>query len=100
MQVGLTCKMENEGKNMKSILYSVCIGTLALALTTVGAQTATDKDKRPERAKPQQQRSATVHAARPANTGRSMTAHRNVSAPQNRQPSYAKPRTSSAANPA
>ena len=78
---------------MKSILYSVCIGTLALALTAGGAQAA--KDKRTERAKPQQ-RSAKVQAARPANTGRTMSAHRNVSAAQNRQRSYAKPRTSSA----
>jgi Putative peptidoglycan binding domain len=84
---------------MKSILYSVCSGSLALALATVGAQAATDKNKRQERAKPQQ-RSANVHAARPANTGRtaSMSAqrNRNVSAAQNRQrSSYAKPRTSS-----
>ena len=66
---------------MKSILYSACIGTLALALTAGGAQAATDKNKRQERAKPQQ-RSANVHAARPANAGRSMSAnaHRNVSA--------------------
>ena len=82
----------NGGKNMKSILYSVCIGGVALALTAVGAQAATDK--RPERAKPQQ-RTTKVHAARPANTGRAMSAHRNVSAAQHRQRSYAKPRTSS-----
>jgi len=80
---------------MKSILYSVCIGTLALALTTGGAQAATDK--RTERAKPQQ-RSVKVQAARPANTGRTMSAHRNVSAVQHRQLSNAKPRTSSAVN--
>ena len=80
---------------MKSILYSVCIGILALALTTGGAQAATDK--RSEKAKPQQ-RSAKVQAARPANTGRSMSAHRNVSTAQTRQRSYAKPRVSSAAN--
>jgi Putative peptidoglycan binding domain. len=82
---------------MKSILYSACIGTLALALTAGGAQAATDKNKRLERAKPQQ-RSAQVQAARPANTGRTttMAAHRNVSAAQNRQQrSYAKARTSS-----
>ena len=77
---------------MKSILYSVCIGSLALALTAGGAQAATEK--RPERAKPQQ-RSAKVQAARPANTGRTMSAHRNVSATQYRQRSYAKPRISS-----
>ena len=80
---------------MKSILYSVCIGILALALTAGGAQAATDK--RSEKAKPQQ-RSAKVQAARPANTGRSMNAHRNVSAAQTRQRSYAKPRVSSAVN--
>jgi hypothetical protein len=78
---------------MKSILYSVCIGSVALALTTVGTQAATER--RPERAKPQQ-RTAKVQAARPANTGRTMSAHRNVSAAQYR--SYAKPRTSSAVN--
>jgi Putative peptidoglycan binding domain len=79
---------------MKSILYSVCIGSLVLALAAGGAQAATDKDKRSERAKPQQ-RTAKVQAARPANTGRSMAAQRNVSAAQYRQRSYAKPRTSS-----
>src|SRR5438067_7524028 len=77
---------------MKSILYSVCIGTLGLALTAGGAQA--DKDKRSERAKPQQ-RSAKVQAARPANTGRAMSARRNASAAQYRQRSYAKPHTSS-----
>lgn len=77
---------------MKRILYSVCIGSLALALTAGAAQAA--KDKRPERAKPQH-RTANVHAARPANTGGTMSAHRNVSAAQYRQRSYAKPRTSS-----
>jgi Putative peptidoglycan binding domain len=84
--------MENEGKNMKSILNSICIGSLALALTAGGAQAATEK--RPERTKPQH-RTANVHAARPANTGRTMSAHRNVSAAQYRQRSYAKPQTSS-----
>ena len=77
---------------MKSILYSVCIGSLALALTAGGAQAA--RDKRSDNAKPQQ-RSAKVQAARPANTGRSISAHRNVSAAQYRQRSYAKPHTSS-----
>src|SRR5437762_3596983 len=77
---------------MKSILFSVCIGSLALALTAGGAQAA--RDKRSDNAKPQQ-RSAKVQAARPANTGRSMSAHRNVSAAQYRQRSYAKPHTSS-----
>lgn len=85
---------------MKSILYSACIGTLALALTAGGAQAATDKNKRQERAKPQQ-RSAQVHVARPATAARPASAmpataraHRNVSAAQNRQQrSYAPPRT-------
>ena len=76
---------------MKSILYSVCIGSLALALTAGAAQ---DNKRKPERAKPQH-RTANVHAAKPANTGRTMSAHRNVSAAQYRQRSYAKPRTSS-----
>src|SRR6184192_2775310 len=80
-----------EGNTMRRIIYSACIGTLALALTAGAAQ---DKDKRSERAKPQQ-RTAKVHAARPANTGRTMSAHRNVSAAQYRQRSYAKPHTSS-----
>jgi Putative peptidoglycan binding domain len=79
---------------MKSILYSVCIGTLALTLATGGAQAATDKNKRQERAKPQQ-RSAKVQAARPTNTG-SIATHRSVSATQNRQQrSYATARTGS-----
>jgi Putative peptidoglycan binding domain len=76
---------------MKSILYSVCIGSLALALTAGAAQ---DNKKKSERAKPQH-RTANVHAARPANTSRTMSAHRNVSAVQHRQRSYVKPRTSS-----
>src|SRR6476660_4409412 len=80
---------------MKSILYSICIGSLALALTAGAAQAATEK--RPERAKPQQ-RTANVQAARPANTGRTMSVHRNVSATQYRQRSNAKPRNSSAVN--
>ena len=66
----------------KSILYSVCIGSLALVLTAGGAQAA--NDKRPERTKPQQ-RTARVQAARPANTGRTMSVHRNVSAAQHQQ---------------
>src|SRR5439155_7841779 len=83
-------KRENHGgKIMKRVLYSVCIGSLALALTAGAAQ-----DKRSERARPQH-RTANVHAARPANTGGTMSAHRNVSAAQYRQRSYAKPRTSS-----
>jgi Putative peptidoglycan binding domain len=79
---------------MKSILYSVCIGSLALALTAGAAQ---DNKKKSERAKPQH-RTANVQAARPTNSGRTMSAHRNVSAAQSRQRSYAKARTSSAFN--
>ncbi len=82
-------KRETMEGNMKRILYSVCIGSLALALTTGGAQAA--RDKRPERSRPQQ-RTAAVHAARPANTGRTMNAHRNFSAAQHQQRSYPNPR--------
>src|SRR5690242_21086076 len=67
-----------EGR-MKSILYLVCIGSLALALTAGAAQ-----DKRAERARPQQ-RAANVHAARPANTGRTMTAQRHMSTAPHQQ---------------
>jgi putative peptidoglycan binding protein len=81
---------------MKAILYSVCIGSLALAVAAGGTQAATDNDQRSKKAKPQQ-RSANVQAARPANTGRTMSAHR-VSATQSRQRSYTTPRTSSAVN--
>jgi Putative peptidoglycan binding domain len=76
---------------MKRVLYSVCIGSLALALTA-GAEQA--KDKRAERAKPQQ-RSANVHAARPANTHANMGARHYNSTAQYRQRSFAKPRMSS-----
>ena len=82
-------KEKHGGKIMKRVLYSVCIGSLALALTAGAAQ-----DKRSERAGPQH-RTANVHVARPANTGATMSAHRNVSAAQYQQRSYAKPRTSS-----
>src|SRR4029078_2216327 len=81
---------------MKSILYSICIGTVALALTAVGAQAATDKNKRQERAKPQPRSAHPAAAGRSVNTTRTMSAHRNVSAAQNRQRMYATPRTSSA----
>jgi Putative peptidoglycan binding domain len=90
---------------MKAILYSVCIGSLALALTGAGAQAATDKNKRQEKTKPQQ-RSANVQAARPATAARPASAmpataraQRNVSAAQTgQQRSYTKPRTSSTVN--
>jgi Putative peptidoglycan binding domain len=76
---------------MKRILYSVCIGSLALALTAGAAQ---DNKRKSERARPEH-RTANVQAPRPANTARTMAAHRNVSATQSRQRSYAKPRSSS-----
>jgi hypothetical protein len=77
---------------MKAISYSIVIGSLALALTAGAQQT---RDRRPEKAKAQQ-RSTKVQAARPANTGRNMSAHRNVSATQNRQQrSYATSRNNS-----
>ena len=79
---------------MKRVVHLLCIGSLALALTAGGAQAATE---RPERAKPQH-RSANVEAARPANTDRTMSAHRDVSAAQYRQRSYERPRASSASN--
>jgi putative peptidoglycan binding protein len=79
---------------MKRTMYLVCIGSLALALTAAAAQ---DNKRKSEKARPQH-RTATVQTARPANTARSMAAHRNVSAAQSQQRSYAKPRTSSAVN--
>jgi hypothetical protein len=72
---------------MKRIIYSVCIGSLALALTA-GAQQV--NDKRPQRAKPQA-RTANVHAARPANTGAMMGARHNNSTAQYRQRTYTAP---------
>ena len=80
---------------MKSILYSVCIGSLALALTTGGAQAATEK--RPERAKPQP-RAAKGAGGTSREHRQDHGAHRNVSATQSRQLSNVKPRTSSAVN--
>jgi hypothetical protein len=87
---------------MKSkILYSALVGIFALALAAGGAQAATDRDQRAQRAKPQQ-RSANVQVARHATVARPASsmpatahAHRNVSAAQNRQRSYTQARTSS-----
>ena len=76
---------------MKSILYSACIGTLALALTAAAAQ---DNKRRPERARPQH-RTATVQTTRPANTGAMRSARSYNSTAQHRQRSYMQPRTSS-----
>jgi len=75
---------------MKRVLYSVCIGSLALALTAWGEQV---KDRRPDRAKAQ--RTSHVRATKPANTGGMMGAHRNISTPSYRQRAHVTPRTSS-----
>src|SRR5207247_85999 len=75
---------------MKRVLYSVCIGSLALALTAWGAQT---NDRRPDRAKAQ--RTANVRATTPAHRSSTMSTHRNFSAAQYRQQAHITPRTSS-----
>ena len=75
---------------MKRILYSVCIGSLALALTAWGQQI---NDRRPDRAKTQ--RTSNVRVARPANTGAMMGAHRYSSTAPYRQRAYVTPRTTS-----
>ena len=75
---------------MKRILYSVCIGSLALALTAWGQQI---NDRRPDRAKTQ--RTSNVRVARPANTGAMMVAHRYSSTAPYRQRAYVTPRTTS-----
>lgn len=85
-------KGKTVGKNMKRILYSVCIGSLALALTAGAAQERKSGGARP------QQRTANVHAARPANSGAMRSARSYNSTAQHRQRSYAQPRTSSASN--
>jgi hypothetical protein len=76
---------------MKRVLYSVCIGSLALALTAGAAQ---DNKKKAERARPQH-RTANVHAARPANTG-AMTRARH-SATVDRPPIHRASRSNSTA---
>src|SRR6516164_850384 len=75
---------------MKRILYSACIGSLALALNA-GAE----QDKRPERARPQQ-RTATVHAARPTNTH--VSARHFNSTAHYQQRSYTARRSNTASN--
>src|SRR6202035_768141 len=80
-----------EGKTMRRIIYSVCIGSLALALTA-GAQQV--NDRKSQRAKPQA-RTANVHAARPANTGAMIGARHYNSTAQYRQRSYVTPRARS-----
>jgi hypothetical protein len=72
---------------MKPILYSVCIGSLALALTAWGAQT---NDRRPDRAKAQ--RTASVRATTPAHRSATMSTHRNFSTAQR---AHMTPRSSS-----
>src|SRR5947208_15169267 len=80
-------------KTMKRIiLYSACIGSLALGLTAWGQQV---NDRRPDRAKAQ--RTANVRATRPANTGVAMGARHYNSTAQFRQRSYATPHANSSA---
>src|SRR5437773_6246297 len=80
---------------MKRILYSICIGSLALALTAWGKEI---NDTRPDRAKTH--RTSTVRAARPVNTGTMVgtpgygARGYGLNAPF-RQRTYATPRTSS-----
>ena len=73
---------------MKRTLCSICIGSLALTLTAWGQPI---KDTRPDRAKAQ--RTANVRAARPANTGAMMGAHRYTATAPVRQRTYMAPRT-------
>jgi len=78
---------------MRKIIYSVCIGTLALAVTAWGQQA--NDNRRPARAKPQQ-RAASVHAARPANSGAAMGArHYNSTAQFRQRPQMTAPRARS-----
>src|SRR5260370_7292875 len=79
---------------MKSILYSVCIGTLAMASTAGGGEAGTDRNKQQERGKPQH-RTANVQAVRPATNGAMRTARSYHSTPQSRQRAYTAPRTGS-----
>jgi hypothetical protein len=75
---------------MERVLYSVCIGSLALALTAWGEQI---KDRRPDRAKARP--TSQVRAAKPANTHATMGARHYNSTAQYRQRSYVAPRSSS-----
>lgn len=77
---------------MKTVLYSVCIGSLALALA---AQAGQGKQKGAGRAMPQ--RAANVHAAQSARSGAMMGARHN-SAAQFRQRSDAMSRANSGFN--
>src|SRR5437667_5242818 len=75
---------------MKRILFSVGIGSLALALMAWGHSI---NDTRPGRARARP--TANVPAARPANTGAMMGAHRYAPAAQFRQRTYMAPRARS-----
>ena len=75
---------------MKRILYSICIGSLALGLTAWGQQI---NDTRPDRAKAH--RTSNVRATRPANTAAMTGAHRSTSTAPVRQRTYMTPRTNS-----
>jgi len=73
---------------MKRILYSICIGSLALALTAWGQQV---NDTRPDRAKAH--RTSNVRATRPANTGATAGARHYTPTAPVRQRTYTAPRT-------
>ena len=73
---------------MKRIIYSICVGSLGLALTAWGQQI---NDTTPDRAKAH--RTSNVRASRPANTGAMMGAHRYTSTAPFRQRTYVTPRT-------
>jgi hypothetical protein len=75
---------------MKRILYSICIGSLALAVTALGQQT---NDTR--RDKNKTYRTSNVRATKQANTHATMGARHYTSTPQYRQRTYAAPRTNS-----
>src|SRR5437762_11811483 len=75
---------------MKRIICSICIGSLALALTAWGQPI---NDTRPDRAKAH--RTSNVRATRSANTGAMTGAHRYSSTAPFRQRTYMTPRTNS-----
>src|SRR5436190_436861 len=75
---------------MKRIICSICIGSLALALTARGQPI---NDTRPDRTKAH--RTSNVRATRSANTGAMTGAHRYSSTAPFRQRTYMTPRTNS-----
>src|SRR5437762_1661530 len=75
---------------MKRIICSICIGSLALALTAWGQPI---NDTRPDRTKAH--RTSNVRATRSANTGAMTGAHRYSSTAPFRQRTYMTPRTNS-----